>query len=155
MQKSIIIVAPHEDDEIIGCFEILQEATNKNLQVQVMYPNSLTPPQHYCEVSALSFKVIIGRACWPFLFPTKVEKNIQFFFPDPVYETHPEHRRLGQIGEGLLRKGGDVVFYSVNMQAPYIREVKNPEQKKQALNLYYPEKSDLWRYDHKIGRAHV
>lgn len=157
MSKHIIIVAPHADDEIIGCYEVIQKAFLTEVSVHLLFPNEkhvneqkfyeekscLFPPQcswvlgkEYCNYYLESYSVIDS-------------KDNQLFFPDPVCEIHPEHRKYGHEGEKLLRQGANVYFYSVNMQAPYIREVKNPEGKKEMLNRIYPEKADLWKYDYK------
>ena len=52
-------------------------------------------------------------------------KNL-FYFPDPHFEFHPDHRKWGAYGEDLLRQGfKNVIFYNINMQAPYMHEVKD------------------------------
>ena len=71
------------------------------------------------------------------------------YFPDPIYETHPAHRVFGMMGEQYARVGYDVVFYTTNMLAPYIRETKDPDGKRDLLNKVYPSQSDLWRYEYK------
>jgi len=73
-----------------------------------------------------------------------------FFFPDPVYEFHPEHRKWGQVGERFLRAlKHTVVFYTINMMPPYIHEIKDPGDKQKNLNEIYFYKKTLWEYDHK------
>lgn len=149
MHSHVLIVAPHGDDEIIGCFELIEKLNTERKEVRVLYPEDRTPPTW--TANPLCIVPLIGKSlCGSYLDET-VQKNmgILYVFPDPVYETHPTHRKYGALGENLLRKGLDVMFYSVNMQAPYIREVKNPGRKKEMLNLYYSDKSDLWEYDHK------
>ena len=70
-------------------------------------------------------------------------------FPDPVYENHPLHRQYGMMGESMARQGLDVTFYTTQMNAPYIREVKDSAAKKSLLNTVYFGQSSLWEYDHK------
>jgi hypothetical protein len=53
------------------------------------------------------------------------------------------------IGEDYLRKGMNVVFYSVNMQAPYISEVKDFKNKKKLLDVVYFSQKSLWKNNHK------
>ena len=132
----IIIIAPHPDDEIIGCWEIL----NGVKKISVFYPNG-------ADEGAL-------RACSKFKFNIITELKWDLYCallaPDPIFETHPDHRQWGHYAENILRKGwSDVFFYSVNMQAPYIKKTVNPEKKKADLNACYPEKYELWKYDHK------
>ena len=72
-----------------------------------------------------------------------------FYFPDPIYEKHPLHRRWGSVGEDLARRGMNVIFYNTNMNAPYIHEVINVSGKESLLNTIYPSQSDLWKYEKK------
>ena len=69
--------------------------------------------------------------------------------PDPVYELHPLHRQWGMVGETMARVGFDVIFYSTNMNAPYIHELAVADDKKELLNKVYPDQKSLWEYDHK------
>jgi hypothetical protein len=56
----------------------------------------------------------------------------------------------GSIGENFLREMKyNVIFYNVNMQAPYIFEVKNKDEKKKLLDDVYSSQSDLWKNDAK------
>jgi len=71
------------------------------------------------------------------------------YFPDPIYETHPDHRLMGAQGETLLRAGYNVIFYSINMRAPYIHKAQDPDGKRRMLEEKYPEKRSLWEFDHR------
>lgn len=143
VRNQTIIVAPHPDDEIIGCYEKLKDGamiifdgdTEAQRRQQVLKLNE----------SFKNLKILFQKSIpQPFLH----ESN-QFYFPDHVHETHPLHRQWGMMGELIARQGFDVIFYSTIMNAPYIREVKEPEKKKELLNMIYPDQSDLWKYDHK------
>jgi len=150
--KTIVIVAPHGDDEIIGCFEVMKKACEEGCSIHILYPNSKKEGPGFIE-GPVPFNAhrVLDHTCKWYIDIDEITtmSHTQYFFPDPIYETHPEHRKYGYIGEKLLRKGIDVVFYSVNMSAPYIREIKNPDEKLNMLNTYYPEKADLWKYDFK------
>jgi hypothetical protein len=49
----------------------------------------------------------------------------------------------------FLRAGADVIFYNTIMNAPYIHEIKDPEDKKNCLNIIYPSQKSLWETDYK------
>jgi hypothetical protein len=53
------------------------------------------------------------------------------------------------LGESIARSKKDVVFYSTNMQAPYIHEVTEPDDKENILNILYPSQKSLWEYEKK------
>jgi len=141
--KKCVIVAPHADDEIIGCYEVM---TAKNVKIHEILFGSREAlkeavlKEEYLDISmGMAEKVDFEK------YPS----DLILLFPDPIYEFHPMHRMWGAVGEKLLRQGKTVVFYSVNMQAPYIHEVKSPKAKRKYLNTLYPEKNSLWENDNK------
>ncbi len=148
MAKEIVILAPHPDDELIGCFEVIEQ--HEESGVVVLYPDVSVFPLWVSrgEKMTLPLKMhpVMGDECRQYLRKTEA---YTYLFPDPVYEYHPSHRKWGAIGEQLLREGLDVFFYSVNMSAPYVRETKSANRKRNMLNMYYPENGDLWKYEHK------
>ena len=141
-----VIVAPHTDDEIIGCHEILK----KEESIIIIYSPNVEPSrreeamklkEHFSNIKVQLFQNSVPM--------NMINQKHKFYFPDPIYETHPLHRELGMAGELYARSGFDVTFYSTIMNAPYIHEVHMPEVKKEMLDLIYPSQSDLWKYDHK------
>lgn len=142
-----VIIAPHCDDEIIGCFEQL---TNSSNNLVIIYSGdadserrekAMKLKEKVPNIKSQIFQLSIPQ---PFL-------NLQnkFFFPDPSYEIHPKHREWGFIGEQLARQGFDVTFYNTLMNAPYIHESQKPDDKKFLLDEIYPDQKSLWEYDHR------
>ncbi len=83
-----------------------------------------------------------------------MSKNPRFLYaPDPYFEFHPHHRAAGFKAEEILRKNlmPIVIFYSINMQAPYIFPLAPVDSfvKESLLNDIYPHKADLWKYEKK------
>jgi hypothetical protein len=146
-QKSeLIIIAPHPDDEIIGTYKYL---TDKKYTPIIIYSADLSAER---KESTLKLKEFVN--CRVQLFQMSipvplVQKENTFLFPDPSYELHPSHRIWGTMGEQLARAGYDVIFYSTNMNAPYIHEVKNPDEKRKLLEDVYPDQKSIWEFDHK------
>ena len=143
--KKYIIIAPHPDDSIIGCYRIVKSYNPIIINIGA----DLTVKQKENAIKLGEHFDIKGQ-----LFLQNIPNNLLsvdnlFFFPDPKNEIHHMHRLYGGIGESLARMGMNVVFYTTNMNTSYIHEVENPDEKKEALNKIYPDQSDLWKYDHK------
>lgn len=132
-----IILSPHADDELIGLFEFLE----KGMIDMVRY---LEPMEQRRKKEAENLCIHYGIKVSFRSDLEGLEEYDRLFFTDPIYEVHPAHRKWGMEGEKLLRNGRDVIFYSVNMQAPYIHEVKNAKRKNMLLNRFYPSQRDLW-----------
>lgn len=151
MRKHVTIVAPHPDDEVIGCWEVLK----KSRYSSILYVEKVSPEREKDSLdisdlfSVCSFGLYKGDYDRLREDIDKIQSDSKLYFPDPHFETHPAHRAIGAIGEEFLRKGFDVVFYSTNMLAPYIHEVKNPKAKLWDLERLYSSEKSLWEYDHK------
>ncbi len=153
--SELIIVAPHPDDELIGCYEILKK--NKTSPI-IIYTENFNDKR---KEETLKLKKYFNTKAQLFLRsvpPQFLKEENTFYFPDPIYEIHPAHRTQGSIGESLARQGLDVIFYNTNMNAPYIHEVTYPvdelvkmdsdyPSKKKILDEVYPSQSDMWKYE--------
>jgi len=141
-----VIIAPHYDDEIIGCWEILNNPLVKPI---IIYMQDNKDRQN----EAIKLKTFIERVQIQlfqrsipshFLNPSNV-----LYFPDHIFEFHPDHRKWGATGEEYLRQGLNVIYYSINMQAPYIHEVKDFKGKRHLLEKVYPSQKSLWKNEAK------
>lgn len=145
-----LIVAPHPDDEIIGCFNVLLRA--KLEKVTVYYPWVCGDDPGIPRTSErFSFSHLRSLELFQELFENKQDK-VYLYAPDPYFETHPEHRKWGHWAEEAYRsrRVNGLFFYSTTMRAPYIFECLMPALKKDALDKCYPEKRSLWEYDHRF-----
>ena len=140
-----IIIAPHPDDEIIGCYEqLIQDKPSV-----VVYSGDIDADRKQKALKLkdhvnVKFQLFSMTVPQPFL-----KKENVFYFPDPIYELHPTHRHWGYLGEQLARQKFKVFFYVTNMLAPYIHEVEEPEKKRDLLDTVYPDQKSLWEHDHK------
>ena len=139
-----LIIAPHPDDDIIGCSQIF--LNNSLSDIVVIYVE--TPPNldelPYRTKLALNndLKHLTSDECW-----NLYNQALNIYVPDPFYDYHPWHRAIGGFGLYLSNCGYNVWFYTTRMNTPYVKEVPDPEKKKRTLDLLYPYKSDLWKYD--------
>lgn len=149
--KRHVIIAPHADDEIIGCHAVLAAREVATVAFPLKNKGALkesiiTQALFLFEAKLFStFESVIDLA-------TQAKgKNGYIFFPDPVNELHPDHRIIGGLGERLIKeqKFDNVIFYTTNMNAPYMEEAIQMEEKREALDRCYPRKKSLWEYDYK------
>ncbi|MFW9877020.1 MAG: hypothetical protein ACFFG0_28345 [Candidatus Thorarchaeota archaeon] len=146
-EKNSIIIAPHPDDEIIGCFEILNK---QNQSITIIYGADTYGKRREETVKVREVFPSVKHQVFHNSVPTSYLANdATFYFPDPVNEIHPSHRGWGSIGEGLARSGYDVVFYTTIMNVPYIHEVNDPIKKETLLSRCYTSQKTLWDYEKK------
>ena len=145
----IVILAPHPDDEIIGAFKYLSDPAKS---ITIIYDGN-TDQARREEALKLkdvmpSVKIQLFQLNIPSVF---IDHKNTLLFPDPIFETHPDHRIWGMQGEVLARNGFNVIFYTVNMLAPYIRTIQKPVQvqKNDLLDRIYPSQKDLWAFEKK------
>ena len=147
VQPQIIIVAPHPDDEIIGCYKQLSQSVHN---ITVIYSADLDAKRKETvlklreKIKFIKAQLFLQSIPQPFM-----KFYNRFYFPDPIYEVHPKHREWVMIGESMARQGFNVTFYNTIMNAQYIYEVLSPESKKALLDEVYPDQKSLWEYDHK------
>ena len=145
MVKQAVIIAPHPDDEIIGCYEILKSESSI-----IIYDGETETKRREQALKLKEFNDKISAQLFQMNVPSNfLNQETTFYFPDPIYELHPLHRRWGSLGEQLARGKFDVVFYTTNMNAPYIHEVDDSNMKEEILNQVYPDQKSLWEYDKK------
>lgn len=149
--KRHIIIAPHADDEIIGCYSILNTGGVAEVSFPITNKKALEEAQHCNELFGFvsscfsTYEDVLELA-------RKANRNGGLIFlPDPVYELHPDHRVIGSYGVQLIKQYQfhNIVFYTTNMNAPYMQESKRPDNKKRDLDNCYSDKKSLWEYDHK------
>lgn len=146
-KPDIIIISPHYDDEIIGNYEIISNPEIKPIIIYMQFDDGERKGESLKLKDELdNIKIQLFQKSIPNIFLDP--KNV-LYFPDPIFEFHPEHRKWGSVGEELLRQGLNVIFYSINMQAPYIHEIKKNKEKEDLLNRIYPSQKSLWEMDKK------
>ena len=140
-----IIIAPHPDDECIGCYEVL----NSGVKCIIIYTSDVDNNRKEEALRLKNHTNIKGQ-----MFIKSIPSNLLhpsniYYFPHPIYETHPDHRIQGIAGEQLARSGFNVIFYITEMNAPFKFECKTSEKKEGLLNEIYKSQRSMWEYEKK------
>lgn len=151
----LIIFAPHVDDAVIGCWSLLQD---KSKNVLVLYTEESTAErkQEAKEISkffGVNHRFVFAQAETMeaiFVRRTLSALTTLVLAPDPHWEKHPAHKKLGTLVQGICKeKRIRFGTYSTDMNVPYLRELEKPDDKKMVLNKFFPSQNSLWEYDHK------
>jgi len=135
-----LIVAPHPDDELIGCYSILKDSTRRT---DVLVLNDLTP-ERIKELQACSkaynFNILDAKS---------VNANLQIKAYQEVYvpsrnDWHAEHKKANREYLEYATH-----YYSVDMVNGKPLPLKDRLGKQNALNTLYPSQSALWLKDEK------
>lgn len=136
--KKYVILAPHPDDELIGCFKILK---NKEVE-KVIYFYELNDirKKEAIECSKLfEFEPI---------FVEKISNDFQFsndkiLLVPNIHDNHVAHKAINQIAKQQYFKK---MYYSVDMNVPYtILSKEEKETKEYLLKKIYKSQIQLFQ----------
>jgi len=141
----IYIIAPHCDDEIIGTYSVVSRFPCTIVFVQED-EERLVRAEKLKEFNK-DIEITTFREKFEWI---NFHSDI-VFAPDPNYEMHPLHRKIGNLILNKFFDGYNVYFYTTNMNTPYTRLLHPVErqEKKEMLDKIYPDQSDLWKYEWK------
>ena len=145
------ILAPHVDDELIGCFTRLQ---NRSID-HVIYFFELTPERKKEAKAAaehFGFIPIFARPDSMKLVMDTVKDNTVLL--PACTDSHPDHKYINRRFRNKFKR---IEFYSVDL-GTCLQEKKtlefvpeNPycdtQRKRDLLNTLYPSQSELWKRD--------
>ena len=147
-----VILAPHPDDEIIGCFKLLKAGAVK----AVLYffdceGVRLAELARFCRDLGLEYRILR-----PVLH--EVESAIEKLKPEAILvphprDYHPHHKTICMLGQALagMNENLSIKYYSVEMNVPDL-DILEPvlrEEKRAWLDKYYPSQKKLWETNPK------
>jgi hypothetical protein len=144
--RSCVILAPHVDDEVIGCFSLLAAKKVSH----VVYFFDLDPKrikEAHASASYFGFNpVVLGATSWGAMNST----NFETILVPNIKDLHPHHKAVNQIGRSGLLPGQKILFYSVDMNTELsVLDQPKAERKLEALNTLFPSQKRLWLRDDK------
>ena len=124
----LVVFAPHLDDEVIGCYSALP-AVDEVVFFTADYRKSLPrmPRILYTDNSDFSENL----DC--FLYPDRYRVLVP-----SRYDYHPLHKKVRLWAEQRL-PASSLLYYSVEMNVPWLEEEDDPEAKRACLEQWYPQ----------------
>lgn len=140
IEKNYVILAPHIDDELIGCYRFLKENTVK----RVFYFFELTEERrNEARNTSTLFYFDPVFDFIPVSIATFEPPNTIFLVPN-IHDEHPDHKDVNNFAKKYLSKF-KLEFYSIDMNVDKdLLTVKEREEKKDLLYKLYPSQSKLF-----------
>lgn len=139
-----IIIAPHPDDEIIGCYSLIKKGWIDTVLYIDPSPSRFALAQKAGGALLFTVGLLEFRQLYAYL-----EKNPEhtYLVPD-VTDNHPLHKAINLVGRMAGVKLG---YYTTDMNTGYVKELSmaDMQDKRLVLNKYYPDQSSLWENDWK------
>lgn len=125
------VFAPHLDDEIIGCYSVLDK-----IDTVIFFTDDYRSDQLQVRSDQFmgSSKGSIVYSHSGFVDFGNLHSNDVIYLPSQ-FDYHPLHRRVRRIGMGLPCKK---MFYSVEMNVPWLEEEEASVLKRRLFERMYP-----------------
>jgi len=110
-----IILAPHVDDEVIGCYRLLMEGNVTH--VFYFYELSYERKREALRCAEeFGFTTVFMDSNISAVTLVELSKERIILAPS-VHDLHPDHKRLNRYARNII--GADVLFYSVDMNSKF------------------------------------
>lgn len=147
--KNQMIIAPHVDDEVIGCYSLLA-AGNIEKVIYITDFEELTTDR---EAEALAASKMFGFTpifCTLDTVHHHTRLNSVLYIPN-INDNHPHHKAVNKYIRSRRGFGGsDLIYYSIDMnRSPTLLSPEDRASKLNALQKLYPSQSALFESDAK------
>lgn len=136
------IIAPHPDDDLIGCYrQIINGNVHDIVYVEKVSDERKEEAIKLCTDYKIAYSFLDGDVSWLYKCV-----GLNFLIPSPCDE-HPLHKLVYYTMSRLYK---NISVYSTYMKGDwFVKELKVPIAKRDALNKYYPSQKSLWETDWK------
>lgn len=139
MSSKILIVAPHIDDEAIGCWSVLNR---KNVEITVQYMREITANRKQEGEAAAAFFGFTPRFGGG--LPSVHNGEFDEIYVPSRRDWHADHKQIN-----MHTRQWATHFYSVDMANGKPLQPGNMQRKRECLNALYPSQRKLWETDDK------
>lgn len=108
--KNILIIAPHADDEVLGCGGLISKYKNLNFTVLICTNANLGAPELFSESYIKKIKEETLKS-HKFL---KIKKTLYLNLPAPKLDQYPVFKISNMIKDVILKNNFDTVFFPSN-----------------------------------------
>lgn len=142
-RKRVLILAPHADDELIGCWSVL---TNPENLVDIYYFYDLTKERVQESRTLREYLPTIHNTTWTY---GVLDDTIRSDLYSEIYvpsrrDGHEAHKKIS-----VHYRMYATHFYSVDMHDAHYLGDEEAGKKKDLLNLVYPSQRALWETNAK------
>ena len=142
------IIAPHPDDELIGCSRLIMERKIRAvIYLDAFDPRREREAREVCarfDMQAVVYNVNKEQALL-IRELTRMEVDRVYLVPSPM-DGHWLHSLAYSVVSACYPYVG---IYSTRMRDPFVQDSADPHVKKQALDKWYPSQASLWANDHR------
>jgi LmbE family N-acetylglucosaminyl deacetylase len=142
-----LILAPHVDDELIGCYQVLEDYRHgpkeNDLDVIWLYETTeerLTEGHRLAEYFGFTGAAVFSAQVPELIYRGKYDK----IYVPARQDWHIDHKMTNQLFREFATH-----FYSVDMVMGIPLSEKASNDKRVLLDTFYPSQAKLWEYDAK------
>ncbi len=144
-----LIIAPHPDDEIIGCWRLLREG--KVNYVAYVFIDKARENEIFRAMEKYGFKAILIKKFSVEELKEVISRADEVYVPHP-YDHHPQHRLVRLMSESVaFELGVKLMYYSTDMNVPWAIEALNYDdamKKLEDLQECYPSQESEFLVNH-------
>lgn len=149
MHSNQIVIAPHVDDEVIGCYSLLASGNIEKV-IYITDFQEVTEERKSEAYSASKMFGFIPVFCTLASIRDHIRLNSTLYIPN-IGDSHPHHKAVSKyIRSSSILSSSDFMYYSIDMnKSPNLLSPEDRVSKLNALQKLYPSQAALFESDAK------